>query len=139
MLSEKAQYLLTGFVDGVLTREEREAAERLLRESSEARNWLRQLQENIHRLKKLPRRRLHAEFSDRVMAQLPEVPLETAPVLVHKPNLRRGLPGWVVGTVAASVVVVAGAGGLWWVSQQVEIDRNLLPTAPAPAPMVREH
>jgi len=51
--SESARALLTAFVDGIVTREERESVECLLRNSSEARAALRTMQENAHRLKKL--------------------------------------------------------------------------------------
>jgi hypothetical protein len=54
MLSDQEMQLLTAFVDGELTQRQRKVAMRLLEKSSEARALLKQLQENVHSLKRLP-------------------------------------------------------------------------------------
>lgn len=167
MLSEQAQFLLSGFIDGVLSRDERKEAERLLRDSSEARAWVRKLQDNAARLKKLTRVNLEKSFTGDIMAQVPPLPLAppvvpvpvvpiavvpvpvvpepvipavvmpapdaSEPIVVAKPRLRRGMPRWLVGMLAASVVAAIIGGTAWYLREHVEVDRSLLPGQPAVA------
>ena len=56
MLSDKAKLLLSAYVDGVLQPQEREAVQRLLRESAEARTLVRKMTENVQKIKSLPRK-----------------------------------------------------------------------------------
>ena len=67
MLSEQILELLTAFVDGELSQRQRKAVMRVLQRSSEARDVLRQLQENAHRVKKLPRHKVERSLVDQVM------------------------------------------------------------------------
>ena len=143
MLSESSQQLLTAFLDGALAGQERETLEVLLRDSSEARAWLQKLRENASRLKKLPKVSLGRGFSAKIVAQLPAISVPkpkivkpSAPVLVQAPKVvRRGLPSWAVGLIAASVVVGMIGGALWYVRD--EFNRNLLPSSPVGPPMVK--
>jgi hypothetical protein len=143
MLSEEQELLLTAFVDGDVTREERESIECLLRNSSEARTALRTMQENAHRLKKLSKLHLGQRFTSQVLASLPAQPNgvsghDTINItddgdepLVRKPKLRRGMPSWVVGAIAASLILaVIGIGA--WLLRDRGPDRNLLPTGRMP-------
>jgi hypothetical protein len=125
MLSEEQELLLTAFVDGDVTREERESIECLLRNSSEARSALRAMQENAHRLKKLSKLHLGQRFTSQVLASLPAQPngaghesINLTDVgdepLVRKPRLRRGMPSWAIGAIAASLILaVIGIGSMY--------------------------
>src|SRR5438552_2074164 len=119
MLSDHAQLLLSAYVDGALSPQDRDAAERLVRESAEARALVKKLGDNIQKIKNLSRKSLGDEFPGLVLMKLPgaapvpvAVPVAPAvlPVfaparpLVKKPRLRRGLPTWAVGGIAASIV-----------------------------------
>jgi hypothetical protein len=144
MLSEEQELLLTAFVDGDVTHEERDSIECLLRNSSEARNALRVLQENAHRLKKLSKTHLGQRFTSQVLASLPakpngiaaHEPINIATIdegdepLVRKPKLRRGMPNWAVGAIAASLILGVLGVGAWLVRDQGP-NRNLLPSGPA--------
>ena len=124
-MSEEQELLLTAFVDGDVTREERESIECLLRNSSEARNALRAMQENAHRLKKLSKLHLGQRFTSQVLASLPAQPngaghesINLTDVgdepLVRKPRLRRGMPSWAIGAIAASLILaVIGIGSMY--------------------------
>jgi hypothetical protein len=141
MLSEEQELLLTAFVDGDVTREERESVECLLRNSSEARGVLRTLQENAHRLKKLSKSHLGQRFTSQVLASLPAQPNGShfvEPVnlttdgdepLVTKPRLRRGVPSWVIGAMAAAVILVVIGIGASLVHDTAP-NRQLLPRDP---------
>jgi hypothetical protein len=120
MLSEKSLQLLTAFVDGDLSARQRKLATRLLHKSSEARQIVKELQENVHRLQKLPKRNLEPEFADNIVRIIQQrrpaappipspVPQPAAPATL--PILRR----WSRGSryaVAASVLILA-AGGIF--------------------------
>ncbi|HEX3313858.1 MAG TPA: hypothetical protein VHR72_03150 [Gemmataceae bacterium] len=160
MLSEEQELLLTAFVDGDVTREERESIECLLRNSSEARNALRVLQENAHRLKKLSKTQLGQRFTSQVLASLPAKPNGIVPhepinittiddgdePLVRKPRLRRGMPNWAVGAIAASLILgVLGIGASLLRDQGPDIGRlphgsatvkNNKPKLAPPAPRI---
>lgn len=147
MLSENAKLLLSASIDGVLSSKERSAVERLLRDSAEARGFVQKLQANVASLRNLPRVSLGQDFSTQVMAMIP-MAVVTQPEITQPANdelafpipqrrLRRGLPAWAVGGIAASVVGVAVLGGLAWVRSQLDIDRDLLPSSPVQTPVVR--
>ena len=140
MLSEEQELLLTAFVDGDVTREERESIECLLRNSSEARAALRTMQENAHRLKKLSKLHLGQRFTSQVLASLPAQPNGVSghePInvtaddgdepLVRKPKLRRGMPSWVIGAIAAGLILAVIGIGAALVRDRGP-NRNLLPS-----------
>ena len=100
MLSDQVTELLTAFVDGELSQRQRKAVMRLLHRSSEAREVLRQLQENAHRLKQLPRHKVEPSLVRDVLQAIAEVqaqPKQPAPKL----GRRRWLP-YVAASLAAS-------------------------------------
>ena len=70
MLSEYDKELLTAFVDGELTRRQRKSVLRLLHESSEARSFLRDLQEDVHLFKVLPQHKLEEDFAATVLGEI---------------------------------------------------------------------
>jgi len=146
MLSDQATQLLTAFVDRELSQRQRKAVMRLLHKSSEAREMLRQLQENAHKLKQLPRRKLEPSLVDGVLqaiAQLPAQPKQPA----VKAARRRWLP-YVVASMAAALVI--GALGIaYWkamepkgapndarsVAKSETPDRKHAPPLPKPQPL----
>ncbi len=108
MLSDKALQLLTAYVDGELTSRQREAALRLLQESSEARQMLKELEHNVQRLRNLPSRTLEPAFARNVVAAL-EIKLDGKPV-VRPALVRRGRPAWMRYAIAATVVAMVAVG-----------------------------
>lgn len=136
MLSEQAKLLLSAHVDGVLSKQHADAAEKLLRESSLARALVKSLRENIEKVKTLPRRSLGAGFPAQVLANLPDnatIPaFESDGEVVRKPQLRRSLPAWAVGGIAACLVGVVTLGSVVWLRGQVDVDRTLLPANSEP-------
>ncbi|MCI0638965.1 MAG: hypothetical protein L0Y72_31810 [Gemmataceae bacterium] len=106
MLSEQELELLTAFVDGDMSRRQRKAVLRLLHRSSEARAVLRDLQENVHRLMELPKRKVGEDLAPAVLQTIEVRGLKpTPPQLV----LRRRVPIWARYAVAASILLL-GAG-----------------------------
>jgi hypothetical protein len=108
MLSEETTQLLTAYVDGELSPRQREAVLRLLNQSSEARDLLRQLQENAEKVKQLPRRRLDVGFAGDVVKAIAE-----RSVLVDPPRgvaLRLRWVPYAAAAAAAVVLFVASLG-----------------------------
>ncbi|HZZ81783.1 MAG TPA: zf-HC2 domain-containing protein [Gemmataceae bacterium] len=102
MLSEQVTQLLTAFVDGELTPRERAEVVRLLEKSSEAREMLRQLQENAHKIKQLPRRKVEPSLVDEIMQAIAEQKAQrAAPVRRAR---RRWLP-FLTAAMAASLML----------------------------------
>lgn len=105
-MTEAEKQLLTGYLDGVLTAEEKERAEALLRSSSEAQQFFSSLMSDCLRLKYLRRKRLPADFADEVLASVRQ---ELAQLSRQK-LLRLRLRHWVPVAVAASVLLLVA----WW-------------------------
>ena len=105
MLSDQVTQLLTAFVDGELSQRQRKAVMRVLHKSSEAREFLRQLQENAHKVKQLPRRKVEPSLVDAVMQAIAEQQAQpkqpAAPRMVRR---RRWLP-YVSAAMAASLLI----------------------------------
>jgi hypothetical protein len=105
MLSDQVTQLLTAFVDGELSQRQRKAVMRVLHKSSEARELLRQLQENAHKVKQLPRRKVEPSLVDAVMQAIAEQQAQpkqpAAPRMVRR---RRWLPS-VSAAMAASLLI----------------------------------
>jgi hypothetical protein len=116
MLSEDKVQLLTAYVDGELSPRQRQAALRLLYQSSEARELLGQLQENAHKLKKLPRRRLDPAFPGEVLQAI--VDRSVIPVtLVHDPiAVRLRWLAYAAGGLAAAVLFAVALGAALYVA-----------------------
>src|ERR1041384_3644971 len=87
MLSEEMIQLLTAFVDGELSQRQRDAVMRLLEHSAEARELLRQLQDNAHRVKKLPRHKVEPSLVEAVMQAIEEH--KAQPKLIETPSRQR--------------------------------------------------
>jgi len=101
--------LLTAFVDGELSQRQRKAVMRLLEKSSEARAMLKQLQENVYKLKKLPYHKAEPSLVEDVLRAIVEQQSLPRPVA---PRRRAWLP-YVAATLAASVLIVV-VGLVYW-------------------------
>jgi len=109
MLPDQVTQLLTAFVDGELSQRERKAVTRLLQRSSEAREVLRQLQENAHRVHTLPRRKLEPSLVEDVLQSI-----ASQPALPRPPRAPRRLwKPYAAASLAASLLVAA-IGALTW-------------------------
>ncbi len=106
MLSEQELELLTAFVDGDMSRRQRKAVLRLLHRSSEARAVLRDLQENVHRLMELPKRKVGEDLAPAILQAIEVRGLKPT---LPQPVLRRRVPIWARYAVAASILLL-GAG-----------------------------
>jgi hypothetical protein len=107
MLSDQLRQLLTAYVDGELTSRQRKALQLLLRRSSEARQLLRQLQEDARRLRTLPRQRLGEEFTARVVRAVQQRQADGT----RRPAARpAAFPVWAGFAAAAAILVVVGLG-----------------------------
>jgi hypothetical protein len=114
MLAEQATQLLTAFVDGELSQRQRKAVVRLLHRSSEARELLRQLQENAHRVKLLPRRKVTPTLVNDVLQTIAERHLEPREPVELKRSPRLWKP-YLAVSMAASLLIGA-LGLLYWQS-----------------------
>jgi len=106
MLSEQEMDLLTGYVDGELNDRQREAVMRLLNMSAEAREMLRQLQENAHKLKQLPQHNVEPSLVDEILQAIAD---EQAQVTTQAPS-RPARGSWVpyiAASLAASLLIAA--------------------------------
>jgi hypothetical protein len=103
MLPENVTQLLTAFVDGELTPQERDVVTRLLNKSSEAREFVRQLQENAHRIKQLPQHKVEPSLVEEIMAAIVEQMDKPRPA-APKYRRRPWLP-YVAASLAASILV----------------------------------
>jgi len=73
MLSDSRCQLLTAFVDGELDARQRQAVERLVKQSPEARSFLARLEKDSNELKGLPRRKAPDTLPDGVMKTISEL------------------------------------------------------------------
>jgi hypothetical protein len=112
-LSDRHLQLLTAFVDGEMTNRQRKAVVRLLHRSSEARSILRDLQENAHRLKELPRHPLDPQFAAEVVKAIQQGSLKSALA-----TRRRPLPRWLKFVAAAACILLLA--GLIYVANRPE-------------------
>src|SRR5579884_730079 len=103
MNPDRTGELLTAYLDGELSAREREAVERLLERSPEARAQLQQLQEGANALRALPRHRPRRDLAEPVLHAIVERRL-------HPGRRRRfagevGVPSWFGVGVAAAVML----------------------------------
>lgn len=114
MLPEKYQDLLSAFVDGELSAAQHKQALRLLRKSSRARKFVRQLQNDSRRLQSMTRLRMPADFPARVLQTislqqgLEKVPAPAATTSVA-PSAASSLPNWLGLALAASLLLAMTA------------------------------
>jgi anti-sigma factor RsiW len=107
MLSEEHRKLLSAYVDGEVKARQRKTVLRLLRKSAEARSLVRKMQDDSHRLRRLPRQpsapdlelRLMQAFVNRQESSSPTPALASPPAT---------LPLW-LGAVAVAAVLLAFA------------------------------
>ena len=133
MLSETALQLLTAYVDGVLSSRQRKMVARLVQKSPEARQILKDLQDQSKQLQQLPQRQLDPAFAGEVVAAIQSqnnILQPTRPALV----LRRRMPSWARYAVAASLLAVL-IGGVWLANRRPEQPS----IAEKPAPKVIPH
>jgi hypothetical protein len=106
MLSDRFLQLLTAYVDGELNGRQGQAVERLLARSAEARDLLKQLQEDAGLLRSLPRPRLGEDFSPRVLRAIADRRLQPS----RRARLARApaFPAWAGFAAAAAVLLVVG-------------------------------
>src|SRR5262245_22614809 len=115
MLTEQVIELLTAYVDGELNERQRKAVTRLLNKSSEARAMLKELQENAHKLKKLPTHKVEPSLVEEIMKAIEEAKAQPKqPVPVRR---RAWLPYLAASLAAAILVAVIGV--LYWQSLPV--------------------
>jgi hypothetical protein len=105
MLPERYCELLTAYVDGELSARQRKLVLRLLHKSGEARQLLRQLQVDAAMVRDLPRRKLDADLSSRVLQHIADRGLQRGG---PRPAAARsmGWPAW-AGWVAAAAVLLS--------------------------------
>src|SRR5262245_8727800 len=108
MLSDRVRQLLTAYVDGEVPSRQREAASRLLEQSAEARAFVRQLEADAAALRRLPRRELGPEFSERVLSALGDRRPQESPY--RRIGQAPVYPVWIGLAIAASVLFVVGVG-----------------------------
>jgi hypothetical protein len=142
MLPDQATQLLTAFVDRELSQRQRKAVMRLLHKSSEAREMLRQLQENAHKLKQLPRHKIEPSLVDEILRAIAEQQAQPKQPVV-KAVRRRWLP-YIAASMAAALLM--GALGIVYWTTVVEpggakkqgVVKNNPPEKEPPAPMPRQ-
>ena len=128
MLSDQVRQLLATYVDGELPARQRDAASRLLEQSAEAREFVRQLEADAAALRRLPRRQLGPEFPQKVLSVIDDRRLHGA----RRAKLARSpvYPAWIGVAAAAAVLFVVGVGAtLYFYSlpehkQKVAVARN---------------
>jgi hypothetical protein len=130
MLSDRVCQLLTAYVDGELTARQRRGVARLLRRSTEARDLLRQLQEDAGRVRALPPRKLDIDLSQPVLRAIADTGRATTrPVAATAPA---AFPAWAGLATAATVLLVIGLGSYlyftaaegWSKSQTAELKKG---------------
>jgi hypothetical protein len=135
MLPPHLTELLTAYVDGETTPRQQKAVTRLLRRSAEARRLLEQLESDSSELRRLPRARCQRDFAGPVLAAILRHDAShkraagqitaraavgaAAPIIRNVPgrrSVRSRLAFVVNAAVAASVMLAAGFGSFWFLS-----------------------
>jgi hypothetical protein len=123
MITSLQSQLLTAHVDGELSARQQEAADRLVRESAEARDLLRQLQDDAALVRDLPRRRLDPGFAERIVQVLPHRSFAACQGIGH---VQRTVPAWVGLAAAAAIVFVISTGTyVYFASRAPEADHSV--------------
>jgi hypothetical protein len=117
MLSDRHCQLLTAYIDGELDAHQRQAVERLLAKSPDARAMLEKLEADSKELRKLPVKAAPETLADLVLETLSgheQIP-EAGPALPAGPPVRpfqepgtRSIPPWLGLAVAACVLIAVG-------------------------------
>jgi hypothetical protein len=112
MLPDRYRELLTAYVDGELSPRQRRHAERLLRQSDEARALLRRLQEDARALRELPPVRPPADLTEAVLRGIAERRLGPARRRASRPVPM--YPEWAGLAAAAAVLLVLGVSSYFY-------------------------
>jgi hypothetical protein len=115
MLDECYYQLLSAYVDGELTPRQRAEALRLLEQSTEAREWLRRLQQDAAALRQLPRRKVNRDLSVPVLQIIAERRLK--PGRRRRAAIERGswnLPAWAGFSAAAAALLLVAVGSYFY-------------------------
>jgi hypothetical protein len=105
MLPERLSQLLTAYIDGEMNARQRQAVERLLGQSAEARGLLEHLREDANAIRQLPRRKLDEDFPQRVLSGISDRRLQvTRRARFGEAKL---YPTWIGITAAAAILFVA--------------------------------
>jgi hypothetical protein len=107
MISERDYQLLTAYVDGELSARQRKCVLRLLRRNPTARALLQELRRDSILIHELPRHKLPADFSQRLMRIASSRP-PARPALRMQPRLRP-MPLWLGLAAAAMLLLSVGA------------------------------
>ncbi|HZY87647.1 MAG TPA: hypothetical protein VFE78_22600 [Gemmataceae bacterium] len=140
MLPDRYRQLLTAYVDGELSARQRRHAERLLRHSGEARQLLRQLEEDSRALRALPPMRPAADLSDAVLRGIAQRRLSPARRRAARPVAP--YPEWAGLAAAAAVLLVLGVASYVYFSRAFQRDTadtlaNHHPNTSLPGPEAR--
>jgi negative regulator of sigma E activity len=106
MLSDDVCRLLTAYVDGELNERQRQAVERVIQRSPEARQLVDQLQADANTLRKLPRRQLPSDFALQVADAITTRQLRPGQQRLWQPSSKT--LAW--AGAAASVLLAVGLG-----------------------------
>jgi anti-sigma factor RsiW len=145
MLPERVAQLLTAYIDGELNERQRQAAERLVGQSAEARALLQQLREDAKALRQLPRRKLDDDFSQRVLRAISEQRPNAGRIFSAQGESwegigagqgrgarfaeRTGYPTWVGVAAAAAVLLVAVLSSYFYFMLASPSKKDALPVA----------
>ena len=136
MNRDDLRHLLTAAIDGALTPAERKEAQRLVRESAEARALYLQLKRDSERLRRLRRYPAPPDLTDAVLAAIRDrKPTPLPPTRVRAPQWA----GWMTIATAAGILLAVAAGSfLLFAPDKARRDRISTvvvgPTLPAPRP-----
>jgi len=130
MLTNPERLLISGAVDGELTRAEREEFLNLVATRPEARTLFVQLQSDAARLRALPVSRAPKRIAQNVLAHISTLPTPAAPV---RRTVKRKSNVWLPYAVAASVLFAVTIGSFSYFNTQDEQKRSdqiarLMPT-----------
>jgi hypothetical protein len=116
MLPDRLYQLLTGYVDGELSPRQGKTVLRLLRKSPEARDLLRQLQQDAQSVQSLLRPKLPADFASQVVGTIARRGLH--PARSTAATAAKTPPAWIGWTVAAAVLLAVTAGSYLFFSKR---------------------
>ena len=123
MLPEQLRLLIAAHAGGDLSPRRQRAAVRLLQHSAEARNLLRQLQNDATRLRSLPSVPVPDGLADQVIARLPPAKIAvTVPLPAGRSDPMRARLSRIV-SAAAVVSAAASIGLFWYLTRPVEEER----------------
>jgi hypothetical protein len=108
MLSPEQLELLTAYVDGELSSQQRRVIRRLLLESKEARAMLRKLEEDARQVRQMPMLKIPVDLSTRVQMSIERQKVRPV-ATTHLPTPEQRISVWMGLAVAASVMLLVGA------------------------------